>query len=82
MRDEAKKRSEAPPQMKDLGELWNKADAPTKEDFIAEAENLKKLYDEQMKAYKSGSKRLETNDSESGSDSDIDDVAPPKVFKQ
>lgn len=80
VREEMKKKGEAQPQLKDLGEMWNKLDETEKEKFNTEAHQLKEQYDRQMADYKSGKtgNGVSAKSDESDSDSEENgDVAPP-----
>jgi poly(A) polymerase Pap1 len=82
IREEMKKKGEAQPQMKDLGEMWNKLEESEKEKFNTEAQQLKEQNDRQMAEYKSGKgvsgNGASAKSDESDSDSEYNgDVAPP-----
>lgn len=81
-RDELKKRGEPQAQMKDIAEMWNKLDDSEKEKFNADALHQKEIYDKQMLEYKSaknGTKDEAGKSASEMSNSEVDDVPPPKM---
>ena len=84
VREESKGKGEALPQVKEIAEMWNKLDEQEKEKFNRDAQIQKDAYDRQMAEYKKVSNSTGSNiDNKSepshGSDSEADDVPPPKV---
>lgn len=81
IREELKKKGEPQPQMKDLGEMWNKLDESEKEKYNGEAQKLKEQYDREMAEFKAnkGSLIPATGKSEESEDvsEELEDVAPP-----
>jgi hypothetical protein len=82
IREELKKKGEPQPQMKDLGEMWNKLDDSEKEKYNGEAQKLKEQYDKDMAEFrtKKGSVVIpatgKSDESEDVSE-ELEDVAPP-----
>jgi hypothetical protein len=83
-REELKRKGEAQPQLKDLGEMWNKLDDTEKEKYNQEAHKLKEQYDKQMVEYKEGKASVsngvpaKSDEYSDGSGSeDNGDVPPP-----
>lgn len=86
VREESKVKGETMPQVKEIAEMWNKLDEQEKERFNRDAQSQKDAYDRQMAEYKkvSGNTAVSMdNKSEAshGSDSEADDVPPPKVTR-
>lgn len=77
VRDELKNRGEPQPNMKDIGDMWGKLDEKEKEKYNIEALSQKELYDKQMIDYKAG--KLGNAIVSEMTDSDIEDVLPPKL---
>lgn len=84
VRDDMKRKGEAQPQLKELGEMWNKLSDSEKQRFNQEAQRLKEEYDQQMVEYKGGKgvaangASPKTNElSDSGDSEEDGDVAPP-----
>jgi hypothetical protein len=86
VRDESKAKGESMPALKEIAEMWNKLDEQEKEKFNRDAQIQKDTYDKQMVEYKKVSNNVSTiadNKSESSgaSDSEGDDVPPPKMVR-
>jgi hypothetical protein len=86
VRDESKLRGESMPALKEIAEMWNKLDEQEKEKFNRDAQIQKDAYDKQMVEYKKVSNNSSTiaeNKSESSgaSDSEGEDVPPPKMVR-
>jgi len=86
IRDESKVKGESMPQIKEIAEMWNKLDEQEKERFNRDAQNQKDTYDRQMAEYKKVSNHASVaadNKSEpsNASDSEADDVPPPKMTR-
>lgn len=86
IRDDSKSKGVSLPSLKDIAEMWNKLDEQEKEKFNKDAQNQKDVYDKLMIEYKKVSNTTAAaadNKSESSgmSDSEGDDVAPPKMVR-
>jgi hypothetical protein len=86
IRDEAKARGEAMPQLKEIADMWSKLDDQDKERFNRDAQLQKDIYDKQMIEYKTSKDSINHglaagNKTESSDDSgsDLEDVPPPKM---
>jgi hypothetical protein len=86
IRDEYKTKGEAMPQLKDIADMWGKLGESEKEKFNRDAQSQKDIYDKQMTEYKSSKDSTNNGvvsgnktDSSDNSDSDLDDVPPPKM---